>query len=837
MKKIETSLSQIKIVFIVTTIFLIVLSFFVFLQIKKLIDSSDWVNHTNQVTMSLQNISSDVVEAETNQRAFLLSGDSVLLKKRDAAFSLMANEWNFLDSLLQDNPQQKENLKTLQKSIDAKKVSMHKVLQDYRPMDMIPAFRDRILDGVGIMDQVKMNIQKMGTVQSQILELRSQKYSRLSFLTPVFIIVLFLGALLILLVSYYRINQALHHSQYLQAKLEEEKTLAQTVLNSSPDNIIVLDKELRYLIANPQAEKLIFKYTKNYIGMKATELFPSTKTLSDMQKVLKGESIYHNDYYSKVTGIHYEVIYTPLYKGSEIVGLIARSRDISEVLTTNITLEKKNEELEERNTFVETLINSSVDLIMVVDEGMSYLKINKKAEESFGHFFPESIIGKRITEVSPNASTAEIKRAFEGITVYINKFKSFAFNKYYEVSYIPLKKKEEVHAVMIIMHDITESIEIEEEIRALNQTFNYAEQVSMFGSYRFNFATKKITFSDNLYRLLGCFPQEFEASVQNLIKYVHADDIQNTLNPITETFTLRHVSKREYRIIRSDTKTIYVRETAKTITDDEGVKWMIGTLQDITEEKHQEHNLSKTNEDLEKMNKELQAFAYISSHDLQEPLRKIQTFSTRIIEKELDHLSDSAKDNFERIQAAALRMQTLIQDLLAYSSTNSDERKFEYINLGKITDLVQDDLKDDLQQRNATIETNGMCEVKVIPFQFTQLLHNLIGNSLKFSTLDRAPHIIISAEIIKGSELNNIKVSAEMNYCHITVSDNGIGFEPEYNEKIFEVFQRLHGKEKYKGTGIGLAIVKKIVDNHNGQITANGEVNKGATFNIYIPLS
>ena len=165
------------------------------------------------------------------------------------------------------------------------------------------------------------------------------------------------------------------------------------------------------------------------------------------------------------------------------------------------------------------------------------------------------------------------------------------------------------------------------------------------------------------------------------------------------------------------------------------------------------------------------------------------------------------------------------------------ERKFEKTDLNKIIEEVKDDLKEELQQKHATIEVQEMCEANIIPFQFRQLLLNLLNNSLKFSNPGEAPRIEIKSEIAKGVKLNNEKLAKEIKYCHISVSDNGIGFEQQYSEKIFEVFQRLHSKNEYNGTGIGLSIVKKIVENHNGFITAKGELNKGATFDIYIPAT
>ncbi len=234
-------------------------------------------------------------------------------------------------------------------------------------------------------------------------------------------------------------------------------------------------------------------------------------------------------------------------------------------------------------------------------------------------------------------------------------------------------------------------------------------------------------------------------------------------------------------------------------------------------------------------NKELLAFAYISSHDLQEPLRKIQTFVSIILENEDKNLSDSGKYNFQRMQLAAGRMQQLIDDLLAFSRINTIDHKFEKTNLSTIIDEVIAELKDTIQEKNATIESSELCPAYIIPFQFRQLMYNLISNALKFSNPDVSPHIMIKSNIVKGSISNNEKLSNEKNYCHIIIKDNGIGFEPHFSERIFEVFQKLHSKEVYEGTGIGLAIVKKITENHNGIITATGELMKGATFDIYIP--
>ncbi|UPT71312.1 MAG: ATP-binding protein [Flavobacterium sp. JAD_PAG50586_2] len=248
-------------------------------------------------------------------------------------------------------------------------------------------------------------------------------------------------------------------------------------------------------------------------------------------------------------------------------------------------------------------------------------------------------------------------------------------------------------------------------------------------------------------------------------------------------------------------------------------------------------NLEKENRaiELSNVNKELEAFAFISSHDLQEPLRKIQTFSSRILDEEYENLSEKGKYHFNRIQYSALRMQTLIQDLLAYSRTTASERVFEKSDLTIIIQEVMETMQEELNEKQTIVELSNLGEVNIIPFQFRQLLQNLITNSIKFGKPGEPPHISIKGDYIKY-EKSTITFQIPVDHYHIEFSDKGIGFDLEYKERIFELFQRLHKKEEFDGTGIGLTIVKKIVHNHNGVIFANGELGQGAQFNIYIPV-
>lgn len=245
--------------------------------------------------------------------------------------------------------------------------------------------------------------------------------------------------------------------------------------------------------------------------------------------------------------------------------------------------------------------------------------------------------------------------------------------------------------------------------------------------------------------------------------------------------------------------------------------------------------IEKHAEELKIKNEDLQAFTYISSHDLQEPLRKIQTFTNIILTQEYPNMSESGKAKFERILYSTGRMRELIDSLLAFSQTNIVDRKFEETDLNVIINDVKETLSENILEKKAVLETDFHGPVHIIPFQFTQLMVNLVTNSLKFSKTDLPSHIEIKSEVTSGKELGNDKLVPNQLYCHISFTDNGIGFDPEFNDKIFGVFQKLHTRDKYEGTGIGLAIVKKIVENHNGIVSAKGDPMKGAQFNIFIP--
>ena len=264
---------------------------------------------------------------------------------------------------------------------------------------------------------------------------------------------------------------------------------------------------------------------------------------------------------------------------------------------------------------------------------------------------------------------------------------------------------------------------------------------------------------------------------------------------------------------------------------------------DLTERKIAEDKLQmyadellQKNQELERSNSELSSFSYVASHDLQEPLRKIQGFGNLIMNAELANLSDSGKDYFNRMIKAASRMQALIDSLLEFSRTSTDIRNFEETDLNELLEEVKKDMRERIESSGAVINAHSLPKLPVIPFQFRQLLVNLLGNSIKYAKKDVPPVIEVSAKKIPARDLPEDFTVSSADYYRISICDNGIGFEQEYADKIFVLFQRLHGKNEYTGSGIGLAICKKIAENHSGWISAESEPGVGATFHFYLPV-
>jgi PAS domain S-box-containing protein len=283
------------------------------------------------------------------------------------------------------------------------------------------------------------------------------------------------------------------------------------------------------------------------------------------------------------------------------------------------------------------------------------------------------------------------------------------------------------------------------------------------------------------------------------------------------------------RVLHRKDGTRFPVEFVKTPINENGrVVGSVVVFKDITERKQVQDSLSRKAAELARSNSELEQFAFVASHDLQEPLRKIQAFGDRLKVRCQSIEAPEIQNYLERMQSAAARMRTLINDLLAFSRVIRSSEPFVPVDLAVVTREVLGDLEVRIEKSGAKIDMENLPTVEADPMQMRQLMLNLLSNALKFQPPGASPVIRITAS-------TSTPLSREPQ-CEIHVQDNGIGFDERYMDKIFAVFQRLHGRTEYEGTGVGLAVCRRIVDRHHGNITAKSQPDKGATFIVTLPL-
>ena len=290
-------------------------------------------------------------------------------------------------------------------------------------------------------------------------------------------------------------------------------------------------------------------------------------------------------------------------------------------------------------------------------------------------------------------------------------------------------------------------------------------------------------------------------------------------------------------VVDRDGKVVWLSMTKLPLRDTDGkMIGMVCVSANINARKESEEKLRLAAARLQRSNNELQEFASVASHDLQEPLRKIQAFGDRLKLKCGAALSETGHEYLERMQDAARRMQTLLHDLLTLSRVTSKAQPFESVQLGDVVRQVASDLEVRIEQLGATVGIESLPTVEADASQMRQLFQNLISNALKFQRPDCKPEVIISSKTLVADEKIIPGAFPGDEVCQVFIQDNGIGFDEKYAERIFTVFQRLHSRSEYEGTGIGLAVCRKIMERHGGIITAKSAEGEGATFIVTLPV-
>lgn len=339
-----------------------------------------------------------------------------------------------------------------------------------------------------------------------------------------------------------------------------------------------------------------------------------------------------------------------------------------------------------------------------------------------------------------------------------------------------------------------------------------------------------------------------EESGLGWLKGIHPDDVANCMKMYSAAFESRKNFYLEYRLRRHDGEYRWIASRGEPrYMPDGSFEGFIGSCSDINDSKlnsvllekkisERTKALNEAVHQLERSNQELAQFAYAVTHDLQEPLRKVKTFTDRLMLKASRKLAEDENIYLNKIRSSADRMSRLIKDVLNYSVLTRSAEPFIKTDLNNIIKHVLTDFELMINQKKAVFNIAELPEIEAVNLQMNQLFHNLIGNSLKFSRTDKSPEIMINVCETSDEERAKFNLAISKEYIKLTFSDNGIGFSQEYSDQIFEIFQRLNGKDEYNGTGIGLALCKKIVVNHKGIIYADSSPGNGAKFHIILPV-
>jgi signal transduction histidine kinase/CHASE3 domain sensor protein len=364
-----------------------------------------------------------------------------------------------------------------------------------------------------------------------------------------------------------------------------------------------------------------------------------------------------------------------------------------------------------------------------------------------------------------------------------------------------------------------------------------AETLANMGSWKWYESTGSIVWSSGLYTIFNKDP-DTQPTWESFLEHVHPED-KKAATDFFEKVKLRETRlEMSYRIdVGGRFRYLMVVARPKENPGTHQVD-ILGIVLDLTEQKVYESQLQQFTADLQRSNQDLEQFAYVASHDLQEPLRKIRAFGDRLVAKYQSILEEQGTDYVARMQSAAARMQVLIEELLSFSRVSRPGFIKENLNVNDIVNEVKDDLETQIRREEATLTVGKLPAVRGERSQIKRLLQNLISNSVKFHKNGTGARVDVSGRIVRGADVQNeFNVQLpNLKYARIEVKDDGIGFDEKYLEKIFTIFQRLHGRTEYEGTGIGLAICRRIVANHGGLITARSEENKGSVFIVILPI-
>ena len=633
-------------------------------------------------------------------------------------------------------------------------------------------------------------------------------------------------------------------------KIEESETKLRSIINSAPTAMgvfvgpdLVLENPNQFFIelmgTGPDIEGRSFRELLSGLVEDDIKFLNLLDTVRSTGQTFDAQEV---PVFFKAEGKlrYFNISFIPLFdENGEVYAVLDVSVDVTRQLTTRRRL------LETEGRFRDTVMQAPVaiaifrgpdHIIEVANE--EHLKIwGRQAEDVTGQ-----PLFKALPELARHGYKELLTRVLETGEPYYarelytdlrrgDRHEGIYLNFVYEA----LRENDgTISGVMVVATEVTEQVQARKKIELAEERLRLAVQSAGLGTYEIDMVNHTITTSERFRQIWGASQpltrEEFASAI-------HPDDLE------TRALALKQAEEKgelayEARVLGQNGVLRWVKVTGKYIYDnDRKPLTLIGVVQDITEQKQfaqelakqvkeKTHDLEVTNKELQRSNANLEEFAHAASHDLKEPIRKIHFFTHQLKSQLADRLEPDEVHSLGRIENSTQRMGNLIEDLLQYSHVSQRPHETEEVDLNTKLKRVLEDLELDIAEKQAIIRVGNLPVIQGFRRQLQQLFQNLISNALKYSRASLRPEIDISSSV---SEID------DRLYDVISVRDNGIGFEKQYSEKIFQMFSRLHSKEAYSGTGVGLSIAKKVVENHSGFIRVESEPGAGSRFDVYLP--
>lgn len=860
-----------------------------------LIKAQDQISRTHTVLASLERVFSSVRDVETGGWGYLAFGQENYLEPYYAGKAVINQELRGLEDLVAGNPSQHQRVELLKQLIRSK-VSISERRVEARRQQGSKATLEVLPVGAGkeAMDRIRAVVQQIEESEQKGLAQESRRNQTQSQLVVLASFAVPLVNIAILVAVYYLINQEINQRKQAEAVLRESEARFSAFMNNSATVAFMKTAAGRYIYVNQSFEQFFHKTLDEVRGLTDFEIWPPKVAAAirenDLAVWRKGETSQSVEMVPAPGGHpHYWLTFKFTVQNSqEYLGGVAI--DINERIQAEEALQLRDRAIAAASDGIVLAGPPDSDNPITYVNPAFCAMTGYTATESLGCNFL-SFIGRNTDQ----AVIAQIGHCLEAKSncqaTLLNHHKNGeAF--WYELTITPTPDKGgQVVSFIGVMRDVTERKrseeqlrlfelavkterkQAEEKLRLFQSAVYYADDSILITTAEVDPGPKIIFVNPSFTQMTGYSANEVVGKSLDILqvpktnqgiidrlreKPLHILQGPKTdrelINRLRENHKKGEIFLGEVINYRKDGTELSLEWSIAPILNEDRITHYVVVQRDTTERKQAEAELKQFATKLQQSNNQLEEFAYIASHDLQEPLRKIQSFGDRLKAKCGDQLGDQGNQYLSRMQNAARRMSGLIEDLLSFSRITTKAQPFLPVDLNQIVQEVLSDLEVRIEQLDGQVVVGDLPTLNADPLQMRQLLQNLIGNALKFHRPLVAPIVQVSAVVDRPARdpshawggfppktavsgaLRDSPPCTSAPVVKLTVIDNGIGFDPQYAERIFNLFERLHGRDMYEGTGLGLAICQKIVERHGGKIKAESRPEGGSQFEIDLPL-